>query len=514
MNMTGSKSDRCGYTWQQNELGEIPHHQNCCWRETIVGSEHCIWHSETEAVPKSIDELQKMRLPPEVREKTSVSIFGKTLTEILDGAKLSGMEIEDAISFAKVTLRDADLSNANLVGANISGADLSGANLSYATLGKKIGGTASGADLSESLLKSTQFSSASLKGVNLSNAYLSDADLSGANLWNADCSMAVFSQANLSNAYLEGANLSKTSFQRANLSNANLEDADLSNANLEGSDLSDASLKRANLSNANLEDANLSNADLEAADLTDAILSRTDLIGTILEHAVLIRTNLFNSNLTNCRPHGATFTDVQINDNTEFRSEEQRRADKHTWQKGPFLPPNRCGYDPEITDKHGETVTEQLGKAADTYQTFEKLARENALPSVQSDMFVLRQDMQRKRYWHNKKPLKWSFAGASSIVFKYGESLGRIVAWAVTIIVAYAGVYGQFDLIRTADNQFVGEAVDALYFSTLTFTTLGLGDFQPDPNSELARLLVTSQAALGAILIAIFVFVLGRRAAR
>lgn len=85
---------------------------------------------------------------------------------------------------------------------------------------------------------------------------------------------------------------------------------------------------------------------------------------------------------------------------------------------------------------------------------------------------------------------------------------------AIVIILIYAAVYARFDLIIKSEGEFIQSTVDAVYFSTLTFTTLGLGDFQPFPSSELARGLVTTQAAIGAILIAIFVFVLGRRAAK
>ncbi|KTG24796.1 hypothetical protein AUR66_16555 [Haloferax profundi] len=156
-----------------------------------------------------------------------------------------------------------------------------------------------------------------------------------------------------------------------------------------------------------------------------------------------------------------------------------------------------------------------LEKAAATYQSFEILARENAKPSLQSEMFVLRQDMQRKRYGVKGEYDKWAFAWISRSMFKYGESLGRIIAWGTLLVCVYAFFYLQFDLvIEGSGGEFINRPIDALYFSTLTFTTLGFGDFQPSPVSEVARLLVTSQAALGAILIAIFVFVLGRRAAR
>lgn len=151
-----------------------------------------------------------------------------------------------------------------------------------------------------------------------------------------------------------------------------------------------------------------------------------------------------------------------------------------------------------------------LAKAADTYQEFEELARENSQPALQSSMFVLRQDMQRARYWERGKYLQHAFARISRSVFKHGESLFRIFLWALLVIVGYAAVYAQFDLILDSDGGFIHSSVDAMYFSTLTFTTLGLGDFQPAPASEIARALVTTQATFGAI----FVFVLGRRAAR
>jgi len=353
-----------------------------------------------------------------------------------------------------------------------------------------------------------------LTGTNLSDATLVRADLSKASIQGANLSNANIQGSDLSDAYILAANLSNADLWHTNLSDANLRDTDFSDANLTEANLSGADLVKTDLSDADLRGANLSDADLSEADLSGANLSGADLSGACVEHAVFHRTNFFDSNLTNSLPHGATFTDVQINDDTVFRSEVHRKEDARWWQKGPFLPPQRCGYDPATSNENGESDTDQLGKAADTYQTFEKLARENARPTLESEMFVLRQDMQRKRHWHNDEYFNWAFARISRTIFKYGESLGRIVLSTLLIIVAYGAIYAQFDLILNSDGQFVDNLVDSIYFSTLTFTTLGLGDFQPSSSSEFARALVTTQAALGAILIAIFVFVLGRRAAK
>ncbi|WP_197424985.1 pentapeptide repeat-containing protein [Natronomonas sp. CBA1123] len=506
----------------------------------MEGSDHCIWHADSDEVSKSPEALQQACAPPDIREQTS------DVAELLDGAKLSGLQLGDAVTFGRVMLRDsnisetnleeADLTEANLRNADVSDATLVGADLTEATLweadltntnlrdttlsnailwsGILTNTYFKNADLSNAILSETDFTDAKLRGANLRDTNVKDATLINTELREVDLTNSVLSNADLTNASLRHANLTEANLWKSNLTEANLWDSNLTAATLVEADLTDAELLRANLTDANLSDSTLINANLRKTDLTDTNLSAADLTNADLEHAVLVRANLFDANLTNCRPHGATFTDVQINDGTEFRAEEQRISEANWWQTSPIFPPQRCGYDPAIIDTASEKATNQLGKAADTYQTFEKLARENARPSLQSEMFVLRQDMQRKRHWRNGEYLEWGFARLSRAVFKYGESLSRIVTCAVAIIATYAVIYSQFDLIRDASNRFVANPVDALYFSTLTFTTLGLGDFQPEPTSQIARLLVTSQAALGAILIAVFVFVLGRRAAR
>lgn len=365
---------------------------------------------------------------------------------------------------------------------------------------------------------------ADLAKVGLSDTDLSGLDLREVDLYQSDLSCSDLSNTNMHSIRLEGADLFRANLEHAELCETNLSEADLSNADIDAADLSVANLKEANLTEATvtngdlsetvLTDADLGKADLENADLTDANLQSAGLQEANLEHTVFVRTNLFDVDLTGCEPHGATFTDVQINSDTELRSESIRQANAEWWQRGPFLPARRCGYDPANADDENRPDITQLGKAADTYQTFEKLARENARPSLQSEMFVLRQDMQRKRHWHTGEYNKWLFARTSRTIFKYGESLGRIAISAIVSIAIFGVIYNSFNLITATDGSFVSSPIDALYFSTLTFTTLGLGDFKPVPTSELARVLVTTQAALGAIIIAIFVFVLGRRAAK
>jgi uncharacterized protein YjbI with pentapeptide repeats len=376
-----------------------------------------------------------------------------------------------------VALRSADLANASLRGADLSDAHLANA------------------DLSDANLLGAGLANASLRGADLSDAHLANADLSDANLRSAD----------LSDVNLLGTDLSDANLYRADLSDARLPDASLPGASLFGADLSDTDLREADLSDTDLREADLTGADLRRADLSDADLELSTLIGS----------NLFDADLTRVSPYGARLLDVQINDGTVIHTNKSEY--RSWWQRGPLAPPPRCGYDIEFREREDGDEEEHeklLSKAADTYKQFEELARDNTLPSLQSLMFVLRQDMQLKRYWMRGEYFPHAFARVSRSIFKYGESLFRVFAWGLLLILGYAVVYARFDLILNDAGSFMQSPVDAIYFSTLTFTTLGLGDFQPDPASEFARALVTSQAALGAILIAIFVFVLGRRAAR
>ena len=53
--------------------------------------------------------------------------------------------------------------------------------------------------------------------------------------------------------------------------------------------------------------------------------------------------------------------------------------------------------------------------------------------------------------------------------------------------------------------------LESLYFSTLTFTILGMGDYEP---MGVGQIIATVNTTFGAVLIALLLFVLGRRAAR
>lgn len=99
-----------------------------------------------------------------------------------------------------------------------------------------------------------------------------------------------------------------------------------------------------------------------------------------------------------------------------------------------------------------------------------------------------------------------------TIVARYGESPTRVLgAGPVTILLCGLGYYA-FDLIEHTQTGDPATLVESFYFSALTFTTLGYGDF--NPATAAGRVLAVAETSMGVILLAFLVFVFGRRATR
>ncbi|PSQ26024.1 hypothetical protein BRD01_01410 [Halobacteriales archaeon QS_8_65_32] len=122
---------------------------------------------------------------------------------------------------------------------------------------------------------------------------------------------------------------------------------------------------------------------------------------------------------------------------------------------------------------------------------------------------------------------RWFTNGFLALVAGYGERPQRVIATAISVVLTSALLY-PFEWVggvRTADGVYLygnrptlaaelaAFAYDnSLYFSVVTFTTLGYGD--SSPAGGLARLLASAEAVSDAFFAALFVFALGRRVTR
>ncbi|AAG19967.1 pentapeptide repeat-containing protein [Halobacterium salinarum] len=309
-------------------------------------------------------------------------------------------------------------------------------------------------------------------------------------------------------------------FNSASLNSTRFDDM----VNFMGVELDEAVFQDANLSNSYLR-----NTELEGADLRDA-----DLSGADLENAVLTRTQLYGADFRDARLHGAIFGDAHISHATTFVERGNRWVSHrrvvgylNRLPKVDFAEPQTVIYDPR-TEPHCEADEDEISnvtRAATVYQKLESLAEDNAASSLASTCFTWRKDMERKRLssgegeGNSRQPVSWALSWLSNVVTRYGESPYRVLATVALIVLSFGGLYYWFDLIQPdLTAQAPTESLppvslfDAMYFSTMTFTTLGYGDFRPA--SQIGQILAISETSAGVVLLALLVFVFGRRATR
>jgi hypothetical protein len=126
----------------------------------------------------------------------------------------------------------------------------------------------------------------------------------------------------------------------------------------------------------------------------------------------------------------------------------------------------------------------------------------------------------------NRKQSRWArrpwardsrvMAGVNSFfgrwVYGYGERPMRPLAWGAAITMLCALVYWLFGAVCTDGGVRVKSFGTNLYFSVVTFTTLGYGDFRPEPGWP--RMLCSVEAILGAATMATFIVCLTRKYTR
>ena len=150
--------------------------------------------------------------------------------------------------------------------------------------------------------------------------------------------------------------------------------------------------------------------------------------------------------------------------------------------------------------------------------------------------FKKEKDMERKSNFHFKTLHKWLWSCFLNAIYGYGEKPERVIISAILIILIYAFVFMNYGIVSDPqlDNLpkhnilkelFMGirygdllirfkdisweQIKNCLYFSTVTFTTLGLGDFSPV--ESWGRIFVGSEAFIGAFMMALFVYTFARR---
>ncbi len=261
---------------------------------------------------------------------------------------------------------------------------------------------------------------------------------------------------------------------------------------LEGVILNDAQLERVKLSRANLYGAqfkwaNLKNAHLFGADLSHAALFKTALDGANMKEAKLQDAELLGATLGETK---MDFIGFGGDDGYTVKNEIEGMAHE---KKG------------ELAQAHTKYF-----EAEEIYRAIKLNLKNRGMGFEAGEYFFREMVMSRKQmplYSFNRF---WS--KLMSISTGYGEKPHRIIGFSLAYMVVCAAMFG-FLGIHHMSGQFhqyspnaslpdnLDVFYDALYYSVVTFTTLGYGDFTP---VGIGKMLAIVEAYSGAFCISLF----------
>ena len=289
--------------------------------------------------------------------------------------------------------------------------------------------------------------------------------LAGANLKKvcvrkAHLEKADLSKANLSQSDFSGSHFFDCNLARSDMVGANLSDCDLTHCDMTKSDMTKASLVNARLWSSDLTDANLTECDLSGADMWSAKLCNVKLWHTIIGGAKSITRMSFSRG-------SKTFNRAMINETGALSAEESYRDIKQY-----FL---------------SNGMYNDASWASFKEKTMELLA------------------LKKKGDWNYLPSL------LMNLLCGYGEKPYRIILSALLTILTFSFLYSALNTVEcSGDPSYMLRWYDYIYFSTITFTTVGYGDFVPRAQL-ICRLLSAVEAFSGVFVTGLFIFTLARK---
>ncbi len=266
--------------------------------------------------------------------------------------------------------------------------------------------------------------------------------------------------------------------QRANLTGINL----VNRGNQQGYDFSEsdfyrANMKGAHLFNLKLTDGSLMKANLREANLHCADLTNTNLLGVKLQEAKL--------------------------DNIDVG--EQLHQEITAYQHR----------------KKGESgsAKDNYEQAEEIYRNLRKCAEEQGLFSLAGHFSY--KEVTMRRFLMRKWSVQWVFSKLMDLLWGYGEKPENTIIFSLGLILLCAVLYFLFgvnyydETLQFSTSASLSENIKtfsmAIYYSVVTFTTLGYGDITP---FGVTRVFAVIEAFLGSFTIALFVVVFVKRMSR
>jgi len=308
-----------------------------------------------------------------------------------------------------------------------------------------------------------QLQGANLLAADLSGLDLSGTDLSGADLSGADLSRSRLLGACLKGAVLHGACLDDAEFLGSDLSGVNLSEASAARVGLGKTDLRGATLFALRAEGASFSGSQLQGADFRAAQLQGARFREARLDEVVMENAGL---------------REAEFVDAEV-PGASFRNSDMREARLRGLQG--YSSADWVGADVRNVDFAGAWLVRR------------HILDENFLSEFRS-----------QSAFHEKLYFLWWLTSDC------GRSLFRWSSFAFSVAIVYSVIFS-FPFVGIDYGEH-GTVLSPLYFSIVTFTTLGYGDVLP--TSLTGQVLVITEVVLGYVGLGGLLSILANKMAR
>jgi hypothetical protein len=259
--------------------------------------------------------------------------------------------------------------------------------------------------------------------------------------------------------------------------------ADLRGIDLEGERLPQIYIYNFDLAGANLRNANFGGTQFEGVDLRGVDLSNTNLSNVNIDQAKVGKylsdedcTNLSQADLRFAKFNNILYFDLKYGGYNLKEKEECKKAE------GSYR------------------VLRMFFKSQGDYENEDKCYRK--------EMIAKRKQKESKL----KQFAEWLLLDATC---GYGMKPKFVLAWILALIFIFGFFYSFFgsQFIYSRDLATHFSLGKALYFSTVTFSTLGFGDWHPNPDSYI-KFLVAFEALLGFIFLTLWIVTLSRKIIR
>lgn len=249
------------------------------------------------------------------------------------------------------------------------------------------------------------------------------------------------------------------------------------------------------LSNIHFEGAYLKHCNFEGGKIHECNFEHSDLSHAEFKHASLNNCDFSDAECYAANFHGAKIVDCDFKDASikDISLERVLIDQRTTWG-----------------DKIRSEKEKNYHYASVEYKQIKEMYKGSSLHNL-ADQYHRKEMIAKRKTLSKKDPMYWLNYIFGDLLCSYGTSFVRVMLAALLVVFSCAFLYTHNNSLIYHNQAVDPSLFDAVYFSTVTFTTLGYGDFHPIGG---LRYLAALESFIGAALLSLFTVIVARKLIR